>query len=277
MKKIEEIKNKKLKGERIVMLTAYDYPFACFLDEVGVDIILVGDSLANVLLGLSSTREVGMKEMLHHVRAVVRGAQNTMVVADMPFEAYQNGPQQAVENARQFLNEGCHAIKMEWFEGCLDVFSAVIKAGIPLMGHVGLTPQSVLEQKGMKVQGKDLESGRLIIKNAKVLEDIGCFSVLLECVPMELAKIITARLKVPTIGVGAGVYCDGQVLVVHDILGLFKGRSPKFSKKYIDLLPLIKQAVEQYKKEVLAGEFPDDAHSFHMPSDEVKKLGSLKF
>jgi 3-methyl-2-oxobutanoate hydroxymethyltransferase len=264
MKTIEQIIAQKSKQERITMLTAYDYPIASFLDEAGIDIILVGDSLANVVLGLESTTEIGMKEMLHHTRAVVRAVKNTLVVGDMPYDSYQLNPRAAVDNARQFIEEGCQAVKLEWFEGWPVVAAAIIQAGIAVMGHVGLTPQTAHEHGGMKVQGKDAASAQAIINNAKLMQDTGCFSVVLECIPQEVAKVITGQLKVPTIGIGAGPYCDGQVLVVHDLLGLSIRHQPKFSKKYADLGPQIIQAVKQYKKDVLSGQFPDDAHSFHL-------------
>jgi len=261
MKTIKDIIAQKSK-ERITMLTAYDYPISSFLDEAGIDIILVGDSLANVVLGLESTTEVGMKEMLHHAKAVLRGAKNTMVVADMPFEAYQLNPQKAVDNARQFIDLGCAAVKLEWFDQAPSVVAAIVKAGIAVMGHVGLTPQTADKLGGMKVQGKDAESAKAILQNAKILEAAGCFSMVLECVPQNLAQSITKELKIPTIGIGAGIHCDGQVLVIHDLLGLFSRYQPKFTKKYVDLGPQILQAIKQYKNEVTSGQFPDDAHSF---------------
>ena len=272
MKTITDIISQKSNHERITMLTAYDYPIATFVDEAGIDIILVGDSLANVVLGLESTTEVGMKEMLHHTRAVVRAVKNALVVGDMPFDSYQLNPRASVDNARQFMEEGCQAVKLEWFDDCPKVAAAIVKAGIPVMGHVGLTPQTAQRQGGMKVQGKDALSAKAIIDNARVLEDAGCFSVVLECIPQEVAKIITDQLKIPTIGIGAGPHCDGQVLVIHDLLGLFSRYQPKFTKKYADLGPQIIKAVQKYKTEVKSGQFPDDAHSFHLPEDELKKL-----
>ena len=272
MKTIQQIIAQKSKAERITMLTAYDYPIASFLDEAGIDIILVGDSLANVVLGLESTTEVGMKEMLHHTKAVVRAVKNALVIGDMPFDSYQLNPRVAVDNARQFIEEGCQAVKLEWFEDCPLVASAIVQAGIAVMGHVGLTPQTAQKQGGMKVQGKDAVCAQAIIKNAKLMQDSGCFSVVLECIPQEVAKMITGQLKIPTIGIGAGPHCDGQVLVIHDLLGLFSRYQPKFSKKYADLGPQILQAVKQYKMEVISGQFPDDAHSFHLNQDEIKKL-----
>jgi 3-methyl-2-oxobutanoate hydroxymethyltransferase len=272
MKTIQHIIAQKSKKERITMLTAYDYPMASFLDEAGIDIILVGDSLANVVLGLESTTEVGMKEMLHHAKAVVRAVKNAVVVGDMPFDAYQLNPRVAVDNARQFIDAGCQAVKLEWFEDCPQVASAIVQAGIAVMGHVGLTPQTAQKQGGMKVQGKDAASARTIIENARSVQESGCFSVVLECIPQEVAEMITGQLKIPTIGIGAGPHCDGQVLVLHDLLGLFTRYQPKFTKKYADLGPQIVQAVKEYKKEVTSGQFPDDAHSFHLPQSEIEKL-----
>jgi len=266
----QDIINKKNK-QKIVMLTAYDYPMALLADEAGVDMVLVGDSLANVVLGLTSTKEVGMAAMLHHTKAVVRAVQRALIVADMPFEACQRqvSVALALDNAKQFIDAGCHAVKLEWFEQCPKTVEAIVKAGIPVMGHVGLTPQTALE---MKVQGKDALGAQRIIENAKAFQDSGCFSIVLECVPRQVAEIITKQLDIPTIGIGAGVDCDGQVLVLHDLLGLSTRYQPKFSKKYLNLAPLIVEAVRQYKREVEQGLFPDDAHSFHMPLDEVKKL-----
>lgn len=272
MKTVQQFMAQKSKKERITMLTAYDFPLAAFLDEAGIDIILVGDSLANVVLGLESTTEIGMKEMLHHARAVVRAVKNAFVVGDMPFESYQLNPRAAVDNAKQFIEVGCKAVKLEWFEDCPQVASAIAKAGIAVMGHVGLTPQTAKNNGGMKVQGRDAASAKAIIENAKQLQEAGCFSVVLECIPREVAKLITGQLTIPTIGIGAGPHCDGQVLVIHDLLGLFTRYQPKFTKKYADLGPLILKAVKEYKKEVISGQFPDDAHSFHLAPDELKKL-----
>ena len=257
---IAEITAKKLRGEKLTVLTAYDYPMAVFLDQAGIDIILVGDSLANVVLGLESTKEVGMTEMLHHAGAVARATKNALVIGDMPYAAYQTHPQAAVDNARQFIQVGCKAVKIEWFESCVQVARQIIEAGIPVMGHVGLTPQTATE---MKVQGRDPVSAKAILEEAQKLEQVGCFSVVLECIPMELAQTITQELKIPTIGIGAGPHCDGQVLVSHDLLGLVTRYAPKFTKKYVDLGPLMVEAFKQYKEDVQSGRFPDDAHSFH--------------
>ena len=266
---VDDICAKKRRGGKITALTVYDYPTALFLDQAGIDIALVGDSLANVVLGLDSTKEVGMTEMLHHARAVARAVKNALVVGDMPYCAYQAHSQAAVDNARQFIASGCKAVKLEWFGDCAQTAKHIIEDGIAVMGHVGLTPQTATE---MKVQGKDAAAARVILEEAKKLEAIGCFSIVLECVPLELAQIITRQLKIPTIGIGAGAHCDGQVLVSHDLLGLSPRHQPKFTKKYTDLGPLMVEAFKRYKQDVQSGKFPDDAHSFHMPVDEIKKL-----
>ena len=266
---IQDIRNKKKKHQKIVVVTAYDYPIASMADEAGVDIILVGDSLANVVLGLSSTREVGMKEMLHHSKAVARAVKNALIVGDMPYDAYQKNPKAALSNAKRFMDAGCHAIKLEWFDGCLEITQRIVKAGIPVMGHVGLTPQTAKE---MKVQGKDAMTAKEIFEHARAFEKKGAFSIVLECIPKELAAKISSQLRIPTIGIGAGKHCDGQVLVSYDLLGLFNRYQLKFSKKYLDLSPLIIDAFKKYKKDVLLSRFPDDAHSFHMSPQEFKKI-----
>ncbi len=263
------LKNKR----KITMLTAYDYPIAYLVDKAGIDIILVGDSLANVVLGLDSTTKVGMAEMLHHTKAVRRAVKNSLLVGDMPFDAYQLNPEESVKNARRFIEEaGCAAVKLEWFERCLEVTKMIISAGIPVMGHIGLTPQTVDKIGGFKCQGKDAESARRLIQQAEALEQAGCFALVLECVPDKIAGLITGKLKIPTIGIGAGVHCDGQVLVINDLLGLFERYTPKFVKKYADISAEISQAVEKYKLEVLEGKFPDSEHSFTIKEDEFKKI-----
>jgi 3-methyl-2-oxobutanoate hydroxymethyltransferase len=268
-----DLAEKKARSEKIIMLTAYDYPLAYLLDQSGVDIILVGDSLANVVLGLESTTQVGMRDMLHHCKAVSRAVKQALVVGDMPFGSYQIDAAKAAANARLFVDEGgCQAVKLEWFDNCPKVAKNIIRTGIPVMGHVGLTPQTVSKEEGLKVQGKSAAAARLILEQAKTLEQAGCFAIVLECIPKELSKIITSQLKIPTIGIGAGPDCDGQVLVTHDLIGLTIGRSPKFTKKYIDLGPAMIKAFKQYRSDVLSGQFPDDAHSFHMPPGELPKL-----
>ena len=263
-----------LKGKRkLTMLTAYDYPLASLIDRAGIDMILVGDSVANVVLGLDSTTKVGMSEMLHHAKAVRRAVKNALVIGDMPFESYQLNPDEALKNAKRFIDEaGCDCVKLEWFEKCLEVTEKIIQAGIPVMGHIGLTPQTADKLGGFKVQGKDAETGQRLIEQASALEKLGCFSVVLECVPDKLAEIITGKLKIPTIGIGAGVNCDGQVLVSYDLLGLFERFTPKFVKKYINLSPLISEAIVKYKEEVLAGKFPGLEHTFTIKAEELEKI-----
>ena len=263
-----------LKGKRkITMLTAYDYPLASLVDKAGIDIILVGDSLANVVLGLKSTTEVGMAEMIHHSKAVTRAAAHALVIGDMPYESYQVNTQDSVRNARRFIEEAkCGAVKLEWFDKCLEVTEKVIKAGIPVMGHIGLTPQTADKIGGFKVQGKDAEAAKRLIEQAAELEKTGCFSVVLECVPDKIARIISEKLKIPAIGIGAGVHCDGQVLVIHDLIGLFERFTPKFVKKYINLSPMIQKALEEYKEEVIQGKFPGPEHSFSIKEEELQKL-----
>jgi len=273
---INEIKS--LKGRRkITMLTAYDYPTAELIDKAGIDMILVGDSLANVVLGLDSTTKVGMPEMLHHAKAVSRAVKNALLIGDMPYDSYQLNPEEAVKNAQRFISEaGCQAIKLEWFERCLEVTGQIINAGIPVMGHIGLTPQTVDKIGGFKVQGRDAEAAQLLINQAIELEKRGCFAIVLECVPDKIAGLITSKIKIPTIGIGAGIHCDGQVLVIHDMLGLFARYTPKFVKKYANLSPLISKAVEDFKNEVMQEKFPTDEHSFSIKEEELKKIACGK-
>ena len=263
-----------LKGKRkITMLTAYDYPIASLVDKAGIDMILVGDSLANVVLGLDSTTKVGMSEMLHHAKAVTRAVKHALVIGDMPFESYQVNPEESAKNAKRFISEAeCVAVKLEWFDKCPEVTERVIKSGIPVMGHIGLTPQTADKLGGFKVQGKDATAARRLIEQAQLLEKLGCFSIVLECVPDKIAKIITEKLRIPTIGIGAGIYCDGQVLVINDMLGLFERYTPKFVKKYLDLSPLILKALEDYRDDVLNGNFPAAIHTFSIKEDELNKI-----
>lgn len=269
---IEEISA--LKGKRkITMLTAYDYPIASLVDRAGIDMILVGDSLANVVLGLDSTTKVGMTEMIHHAKAVTRAVKHSLVVGDMPYESYQVNPQESVKNATRFINEaGCDAVKLEWFDKCLEVTQKIIEAGIPVMGHIGLTPQTADKLGGFKVQGKDADTAKRLIEQAKELEKLGCFSIVLECVPDKIAELITKQIKIPSIGIGAGVNCDGQVLVIYDMLGLFERYTPKFVKKYTNLSPLILKAIEEFKSEVIEEKFPAPEHTFSIKEEELKKI-----
>jgi 3-methyl-2-oxobutanoate hydroxymethyltransferase len=263
-----------LKGKRkITMLTAYDYPLAYLVDKAGIDMILVGDSLANVVLGLESTTQVGMLEMIYHSKAVTRAVKFALVIGDMPYESYQVHPEEAVKNALRFIQEAkCGAVKLEWFNRCLEVTEKIVKAGIPVMGHIGLTPQTADKQGGFKVQGKDADAAARLIEQAMSLESSGCFALVLECVPDKIAELITKKLKIPTIGIGAGPYCDGQVLVIHDMLGLFQRYKPKFVKQYANLSALIQKAIEEFKQEVLDSAFPDKEHSFSIKEEELKKL-----
>lgn len=263
-----------LKGRRkITMLTAYDYPLASLVDRAGIDMILVGDSLANVVLGLDSTTKVGMAEMIHHAKAVTRAVKRSLVVGDMPYESYQVNPDESVKNALRFINEAkCDAVKLEWFDRCLEVTEKIIQAGIAVMGHIGLTPQTADKLGGFKVQGKDAETAKRLIEQAGSLEELGCFAIVLECVPDKIAGLITKKLKIPAIGIGAGVNCDGQVLVIHDMLGLFERYTPKFVKKYINLSTEILKAIEEFKAEVSEGRFPAPEHTFSISNDELKKI-----
>ncbi|MFA5118325.1 MAG: 3-methyl-2-oxobutanoate hydroxymethyltransferase [Candidatus Omnitrophota bacterium] len=275
MKKINVQDILSLKGKRkITMLTAYDYPLASLIDRAGIDIILVGDSLANVVLGLDSTTQVGMIEMLHHTKAVSRAVKQALVVGDMPFESYQLKPENALSNARRFIDEaGADAVKLEWFDRCLEVTGTILKSGIAVMGHIGLTPQTADKLGGFKVQGKDAESAQRLLQQASALADAGCFAIVLECVPDKIAGMITQKVKIPTISIGAGVLCDGQVLVTYDLLGLFERYTPKFVKKYADISAVITKAVQEYKKEVIEGTFPSPQYSFTIKEEELKKLG----
>ncbi len=260
-------------ARKLTMLTAYDYPLAKLIDNAGIDIILIGDSLANVVLGLESTKDVGMSEMIHHAKAVARAVKHALLIADMPYNAYQTNPHEALNNAQRFIKEAdCNAVKLEWFDQCIEVSRQIISAGIPVMGHIGLTPQTADKIGGFKVQGKSAKDAKRLIEQARSLEQIGCFSILLECVPDKIAEMITLQSKIPVIGIGAGSYCNGQVLVIHDVLGLFDRYKPKFVKQYINLSEIIHNAVCQYKHEVISGTFPDKEHSFTIKDEELDKL-----
>lgn len=265
---------KQLKGKRkFTMLTAYDYPLASAVDKAGIDIILVGDSVANVVLGLTDTKEMTMEQMLYHAKAVRRAVKNALLVGDMPYEAYQKDVGDSVKNAQRFVKEaGCEAVKLEWFENALEAAKMIIKVGIPVMGHIGLTPQTADKLGGFKVQGKDADAAKRLIEQAKQLEAVGCFSILLECIPDKVSEMITKKVKVPTIGIGAGPYCDGQVLVTHDMLGLFERYTPKFIKKYVNLTDVMVKAFQEYRNDVNEGKFPLKEHSFSINPEELKKI-----
>ncbi|RQD78406.1 3-methyl-2-oxobutanoate hydroxymethyltransferase [Desulfonatronospira sp. MSAO_Bac3] len=253
----------KAKGQRkLTMLTAYESAMARFVDQGGIDMILVGDSLAMVVLGHEDTLSVTMDEMLHHTRAVTRVAGNSLIVADLPFMSYQVSVEEAVINAGRMLKEGrAGAVKVEGGDSILPQIQGMVKAGIPVMGHLGLTPQSIAHFGGFKVQGRG-EAGEKIVQEARKLEEAGCFSLVLEAVPPGLASRITSSLNIPTIGIGAGLECDGQVLVINDLLGMSTGPGPRFVKKYADLAGVISEAVERYRREVQNGEFPDESHCY---------------
>lgn len=270
---VTEILKKKEKKEKIVMLTAYDYSFSHIVDAAGVDIILVGDSMANVVLGMASTTEISLDEMINHSKAVVKGSEYAMVIGDMPYCAYQTNPDDAVECARRFINEaGCQAVKLEWFDRALDVTAQIVRDNIPVMGHIGFTPQTADKLGDTIVQGKDLDGARQLIQQAQSLENAGCFSLVLECVPWQIAKIISETLSIPTIGIGAGAFCDGQVLVLNDMLGLFKRYKPRFVKIYEDLFEHALAGLRRYAEEVRSGTFPSIQESFSMKEEEFKKL-----
>lgn len=249
---------------KIVMLTAYDYPSAVLVARAGVDVILVGDSLANVVLGLEATTQIGMPEMLHHTQAVCRGAGQVPVVADIPASVMPAETDTActrcVDGAKAFIAAGCVAVKIEWSMHGLAAVRAVRQAGIEVMAHVGLTPQTAVD---FKVQGRDAASAAAIVEQARAMEAAGCFAVVLECVPEGLAREITGALNVPTIGIGAGKFCDGQVLVLHDMIGLNDRKVPRFVKKYADVSGVIVNAIQSYTQEVRQGLFPEDSHTFH--------------
>jgi len=271
---LAELNRKKQEGKKITMMTAYDYPTARLVAEAGIDTILVGDSLGMVVLGYESTVPVTMEEMLHHCRAVTRGAGPCLVVGDMPFMSYQVSVQRAVENAGRFIKEaGCDAVKLEGGSEMARVVKAVVSAGIPVCAHIGLTPQTATMLSGFKVQGKDAEGARRLLQAAKDLEEAGAFMIVLEAIPDVLAQRITRDLSIPTIGIGAGVECDGQVLVFHDLVGLFERFTPKFVKRYASLAPQIRDALNRYREEVEAGHFPGPEHTFAMRPEEAEKLG----
>ncbi len=266
---IRDIQALKDRGEIIPMLTAYDYTSARLVEQAGVPMILVGDSLGMVVLGHDSTLPVTLDEMIHHIRAVVRGTKKVLIVGDMPFMTYQISPEQALRNAGRFMQEGgCQAVKLEGGRPMAETTQRLVEAGIPVMGHIGLTPQSVNQLGGFRVQGKTVQDARRLIDDALAIEDAGAFSLVLEAVPARLSSMITERLHIPTIGIGAGAGCDGQVQVLHDMLGLFEDFVPKHAKRYAMLGEEIREAVGQYVEEVQAREFPTEAHSFSM-SDQV--------
>jgi 3-methyl-2-oxobutanoate hydroxymethyltransferase len=270
---ILELQRKKQRGEVITMLTAYDYPTALIIDRAGIDVILVGDSLGMVVLGYQNTLPVTMEDMIHHCKAVRRGAQSALLIGDMPFMSYQISAQEALRNAGRFLQEaGMDAVKLEGGQERREAIRAIVAAGIPVMGHIGLTPQSVNQLGGFRPQGRNGKAAHRLLDDALALQDAGCFSIVLESLPGRLAALITEKLEIPTIGIGAGAACDGQVLVTHDLLGLFDRFTPRFVKKYADLYSQILQAVENYRQDVQDHRFPSEEHGVEMPEGEWQAL-----
>ena len=272
---ISQIKEMKQKGERIAMITAYDYSTAKLVDEAGAPMILVGDSLGMVVLGYDSTVPVTIDEMIHHTKAVVRGSKRALVVGDMPFMTYHTSVSDALRNAARFMQEaGAQAVKLEGGVNVAETVRRVVSCGIPVMGHIGLTPQSINQLGGFKVQGKSLSSAVALVEDTKAHHEAGAFAVVLECVPAPLARIITKTISIPTIGIGAGVHCDGQVQVIHDVLGLFSDFVPKHAKQYIRLADQIRSAVQDYVSEVATSSFPTDKESFPMDDSLLQQIES---
>lgn len=270
---VSSFRQAKEKNEKISMLTAYDYSTAKLLDQAGVDTLLVGDSLGNVMLGYENTLQVTMDDMLHHTRAVSRGAKHALVIGDMPFLSYHISVEEAIRNAGRFIQEaGAHAVKLEGGKNVIPQIKGIIAAQIPVIGHLGLTPQSVNVFGGFKVQGRDLEAAEKMIEEALLLQEAGVFGIVLECVPEKLAKLITEKLDIPTIGIGAGKYCDGQVLVIQDMLGMYSDFVPKFVKQYANVGQAMVEAVKNYDKEVKSSAFPEEAHTFKIADDVLEKL-----
>lgn len=264
---------KKARGEPITMLTAYDYPTALAIDLAGIDSILVGDSLGMVVLGYANTLPVTMDDMIHHCKAVSRGAQRALLIGDMPFMSYQSSVAEAVSNAGRFLQEaGMDAVKLEGGRERAEATAAIVGAGIPVMGHLGLTPQSVHQLGGFRAQGKTASAAQRLVEDAHALQDAGCFGLVLESVPTRLAQLVSQRLEIPTIGIGAGSHCDGQVLVTHDLLGLFDRFTPKFVKQYAQFHAEMAQAFSQYMTEVESGDFPAEEHTVDMDDAEWEEL-----
>jgi len=270
---IKDIIEKKKNGEKIVSITSYDYSFAKLVDGSGIDLVLVGDSLSMVMLGHSNTLSVTMDEMIHHTKAVSRGVSNALIVGDMPFLSYKIDIKEAVRNAGRFIQEGgAEAVKVEGGTEMCPTIKAIIEADIQVMGHIGLTPQAIYKFGGFLVQGKTIEAAKKLILDAKNLEEIGVFSIVLESIPWQIAKLITKSINIPTIGIGAGRYCDGQILVIHDMLGIFTDIKPKFIKYFGKIGESISRALEEYRNEVTNGLYPDREHSYEFPQDELEEI-----
>lgn len=273
---IQDIKQAKKDRRKIIMATAYDYPFGLIADEAGMDIVLVGDSLGMVVMGLDGTVGVTMDQMIHHIRAVVRGCKKALVVGDMPFMSYNTSIREAIINAGRLMKEGgCDVVKLEGGVDFAPTVEAIVKAGIPVQGHIGLTPQTASALGGFKMQGKDAQAAKSIIDDAKALEDAGAFSLILEAVPAPLGELVAKSVAVPVIGIGAGNLVDGQVLVTHDMVGLFDKFVPKFVKQYTQIRPTIIDALKTFKKEVCNESFPAAEHSFSMPDETLEELKKI--
>jgi 3-methyl-2-oxobutanoate hydroxymethyltransferase len=273
---IPDILQAKVEGRKLVMLTAYDYPFGLLADQAEIDMVLVGDSLGMVVMGLDGTVEVTMEDMIHHIKAVVRGCKRPLVIGDMPFMSYNTSIREAIHNAGRLMKEGgCDAIKLEGGLNFVPTVAAIVKAGIPVQGHIGLTPQTASALGGFKMQGKDAAAAKQIIDDARGLEDAGVFSIVLEAVPAPLGKLVSEAVTVPIIGIGAGPDVDGQVLVTHDMVGLFDKFIPKFVKQYTQIRTIILDAMQAYKKDVQDAAFPGPEHSFKMPAETLTQLKKM--
>ena len=272
-KTVATFKEAKINNEKLSMVTAYDYSMAKLVDEGGIDGILVGDSLGMVTLGYENTLAVTIDDMIHHTKAVSRGANNALVVADMPFLSYHISIEESIKNAGRLIKEGnAHAVKLEGGRDVIDKVEGIVKAQIPVMGHIGLTPQSINMFGGFKVQGKTIEQIQNLIDDAKCLEEAGVFAIVLECIPEKISKIITESVSIPTIGIGAGKYCDGQILVINDMLGMYSDFTPKFVKQYKNLKEDINEAINNYIKDIKTGAFPEEKHSFKIDEQILDNL-----
>jgi len=271
-----DVQQAKKEVRKLVMCTAYDYPFGLMADEAGMDMVLVGDSLGMVVMGLEGTVEVTMEHMIHHIKAVVRGCKGPLIVGDMPFMSYNTSVREAIQNAGRLMKEGgCEAIKLEGGVDFALTIQAIVKAGIPVQGHIGLTPQTASALGGFKMQGRDALAAKRIVEDAKALEDAGVFSMILEAVPAPLGQLVAEAVKVPVIGIGAGPDVDGQVLVTYDMIGLFDKFVPKFVKQYTQIRKTILEALKEYKEDVVAVTFPGPEHSFKMPDEALEQLKKL--
>lgn len=272
-KTVATFKEAKINNEKLSMVTAYDYSMAKLVDEGGIDGILVGDSLGMVTLGYENTLAVTIDDMIHHTKAVSRGANNALVVADMPFLSYHISIEESIKNAGRLIKEGnAHAVKLEGGRDVIDKVEGIVKAQIPVMGHIGLTPQSINMFGGFKVQGKTIEQIQNLIDDAKCLEEAGVFAIVLECIPEKISKIITESVSIPTIGIGAGKYCNGQILVINDMLGMYSDFTPKFVKQYKNLKEDINEAINNYIKDIKTGAFPEEKHSFKIDEQILDNL-----